>query len=455
MRLFLLVPAILHTTSAFLHPLEVQGRQFVDPLTGQRFVVQGVDYQPGGLSAVSSSWDPLLDPDACARDTILFQDLGINAIRVYSVNPDLDHDVCMSLLASAGIYVFLDVNSPLPGQHLHRYEPWTSYNMQYLEHVFKVVHHFSGYNNTAGFFAGNEVVNDPELANALPVYIKALVRDMKQYIRNHAPRSVPVGYSAADDLLYRVPLSEYLECVDERGDVSTAALTGVDFYGVNLYQWCGEQTYTTSGYDVLVDLYSGYSRPVFFLEYGCNEVTPRGFLEVGTMFGRSMTGVFSGGLVYEFTQEANNYGLVEEVDGVVYLLDDFEAFRKQLDMVEPTAGSLRRGRAQILPVCREEYPPLDVSRGVPLPVAAQLVKNGVAGRRGELVPLTKQQLSTTKRVVCADGSDYPREVAVEEVVDLWDPEQRVHEGKKTKWIWTSAGGLVPVPWMVAVWLFTI
>mmetsp|Transcript_2800 Transcript_2800/g.3133 ORF Transcript_2800/g.3133 Transcript_2800/m.3133 type:complete len:104 (-) Transcript_2800:1467-1778(-) len=66
----------------------------------------------------------------------------------------------MSMLAAAGIYLVLDVNSPLPSHHLNRNEPWKTYNVQYLKNIFKVVEQFSYYNNTLGFFAGNEIVND-------------------------------------------------------------------------------------------------------------------------------------------------------------------------------------------------------------------------------------------------------------------------------------------------------
>jgi hypothetical protein len=38
----------------------------------------------------------------------------------------------MSYLAAAGIYLVLDVNSPIDGQHLNRYEPWTTYTEAYL-----------------------------------------------------------------------------------------------------------------------------------------------------------------------------------------------------------------------------------------------------------------------------------------------------------------------------------
>lgn len=66
----------------------------------------------------------------------------------------------MSMLAAAGIYLVLDVNSPLQGHHLNRYEPWSTYNHDYLKNVLRVVEQFSQYNNTLGFFAGNEIIND-------------------------------------------------------------------------------------------------------------------------------------------------------------------------------------------------------------------------------------------------------------------------------------------------------
>lgn len=72
---------------------------------------------------------------------------------------------------------------------------------------------------------------------------------------------IPVGYSAADDLKYRMSFSDYLECFE------TNPAEVVDFYGVNSYQWCGEQTFYTSGYNILVDDYSDYNSPVFFSEY--------------------------------------------------------------------------------------------------------------------------------------------------------------------------------------------
>lgn len=117
----------------------------------------------------------------------------------------------MSYLAAAGIYLILDVNSPLDGQHLNRYEPWTTYTQAYLyslsfsqltyrQHLFAVIEAFKGYDNFMAVFAGNEVINDDQSAAVSPRYQKAVIRDLKNYIAAHCSRAIPVGYSAADDL---------------------------------------------------------------------------------------------------------------------------------------------------------------------------------------------------------------------------------------------------------------
>lgn len=379
-----------------------------------QFFIKGVDYQPGGSSGVNKHADPLSDPAKCARDIYLFQDLGINTIRVYSVNPDLNHDKCLTLLATAGIYLVLDVNSPLEGQHLNRYEPWTTYNENYMNHVFKVVNEFSTYNNTLAFFAGNEIINDKQSALNSPTYVKAVIRDMKHFMKIHSGRQIPIGYSAADDLAYRISLAEYFECYE--GDPSET----VDFYGVNTYQWCGEQTFQSSGYNVLVKDYASFTKPIFFSEYGCNEITPRRFNEVPAIYSSQMTHVFSGGLVYEFAQEPNNYGLVDYDEwGNIKLLPDYYSFRDQMNKVKEVetpkkllfrnqgktdSRRLRRGSdREQRKLCESEYLNLDISKGVPRSICKNMVKTFKVEERGKYVPLSSDEMSSHYQIFGVNG----------------------------------------------------
>ena len=120
-------------------------------------------YQPGGSAGFKpeSGIDPLSDGDNCLRDAALMQMLGVNAIRVYNLDPALNHDLCASIFNAVGIYMLIDVNSPLGGESLVPGEQLKgSYNAKYLEHIFSVVEAFHNYNNLLGFFSANEVMND-------------------------------------------------------------------------------------------------------------------------------------------------------------------------------------------------------------------------------------------------------------------------------------------------------
>ncbi|CAG8903281.1 unnamed protein product [Penicillium egyptiacum] len=319
----------LASAAAALTPLEVKGKDFVDSKTQDRFQIIGVDYQPGGSAGFTTKLDPLSDADICLRDAALMQRLGINTIRVYNLEPSLNHDECASIFNAAGIYMILDVSNPLAGGYLDRSAPWTTYSAIYYKQVFGVIEGFKNYDNVLGFFAGNEVINE-EAHYLVPKYVRAIVRDMKDYIAKNSKRAIPVGYSAADIRDILMDTAHYFEC-----DLKNSTSSRADFFGLNSYSWCGDSSYKTSGFDVLTEDFTNATIPVFFSEYGCNEVQPRVFTEVQALYGEEMTQAFSGGLVYEWTQEKNDYGLVKVDDSnTVTTLVDYDNFQKQLNKLD-------------------------------------------------------------------------------------------------------------------------
>lgn len=305
----------------------------------------------------------------------------MNAIRVYNLDPDADHTECASIFNAAGIYMIIDVNSPLPNESLNRVAPWESYNEGYLERVFKTVSAFMNFPNTLAFFSGNEVINEDSHPMA-PAYIRAVTRDIKEYLAEHSDREVPVGYSAADVRPLLAGTYNYMAC-----NLANDTASKIDFFGLNSYAWCGDSNMEDAEYDVLVEQFGNTTIPIFMSEYGCNLVAPRPFTEVGALYGTEMTGVFSGGVVYEYSQEPNNYGLVEIDDsGDVELFEDYDLLQEQLNQLDlaTLTATNRTAMERTAPECS-----LDLLMGanftesfaVPeqLSEIADLIRNGVDG----------------------------------------------------------------------------
>ncbi|KAK4189934.1 Glucanosyltransferase-domain-containing protein [Podospora australis] len=398
------------TLAAAVQPLEVRNNHFVNPKTGNRFQIVGVAYQPGGAAGYNPELkrDPLSDKDICLRDAALLQVMGVNAIRVYNLNPDLNHDECASIFNAAGMYMLLDVNSPLVGESLNSWEVWTSYYASYLNRTFAVVEAFKNYPNTLAFFSGNEVIDKLESAAAVPRYVRAVTRDLKEYIKKHSDRPIPVGYSAADVREILWDSYNYFTCQIEGEEDN---MSQGDLFALNSYSWCGESSFKEASYDDLVEGFKNSPVPIFFSEFGCNTPSPRPFTEIGTIYGPQMTDAFSGGIVYEYTQEPNNYGLVNMTDdGPATLMKDFYTLTdqyKKLDFskIQDTKVAANNNKAAVCSPKLITTKGFDSNFTLPVlpPGAQKIIDNGVSPKpSGKLVEIKDWKVKYT--VHNADGS---------------------------------------------------
>ncbi|KAI7900684.1 Glucanosyltransferase-domain-containing protein [Cokeromyces recurvatus] len=305
-----------------LNPIVIKGSKFFDSVTKDQFFIKGVAYQPRS-QWINNTTDPLVDKDACERDAQLMAELGTNVLRVYEVDPKKNHDACMKAFADAGIYLLLDIATP----HFSVNRKNPEYDI-HLYNAYKAsIDAFIKYDNLLGFIAGNEVTNDKTNTQA-SAYVKAVIRDTKHYVKSIKSRSIPIGYASNDDEFIRDAIKDYFNC----GDIESQA----DFFGLNLYEWCGASSFERSGFKDRTKELEGYNKPVFLSEYGCNLITPREFSEVSAIYGPEMTGVWSGGIVYEWTQENNRYGLVKiKSSGEAEKMEDYNNLQERMAKVKP------------------------------------------------------------------------------------------------------------------------
>jgi len=244
--------------------------------------------------------DPLANATACNRDLPHLKQLGVNAVRVYSVNASLNHDTCMQALSGAGIYVILDLTLPVNGSIDRTAPAWTT---NLLDSYIRTIDAFSKYDNMLVYNIGNEVVTSPNQTAAAP-FIKAAARDIKAYLTSKSSSAI-VGYSGIDgDSTWIAPLANYLSC--------DSSNTAIDIFGLNNYEFCGNSTYDAS-YAGKMASFAGYNVVAYFSEYGCNNPYPRPWADVGALFSTSAAPILSGGIAFSYfpaRSDAGDFGIV-------------------------------------------------------------------------------------------------------------------------------------------------
>lgn len=215
---------------------------------------------------------------------------------------------------------------------------------------------------------------------------------MHQYIAARGGRQTYVGYSAAQVQDVLVDTSNYLQCAIN-GDNNDDSRS--DWFGLNSYSWCGDSSFQKAGYDQLVDWFQNTTVPIFFSEYGCNEVLPRKFTEIPVIYGPQMQS-FSGGLIYQWTQDENNFGIVQvNTDGSAKLLQDYDTLKTQLGKVNQQVISTKNDSATALQPAKCDpslisNPSFSTDWTIPPQPSGvkSLIQNGVGGQEGKLVDIS-------------------------------------------------------------------
>jgi len=94
-------------------PATIEGYRFFNAQTEENIVIKGVAYYPrpnkGELDFNNLDFFTEEYRHVWERDIQQFKSLGVNAVRLYSVDPEKDHGAFMCALSSAGIYALVEL----------------------------------------------------------------------------------------------------------------------------------------------------------------------------------------------------------------------------------------------------------------------------------------------------------------------------------------------------------
>ena len=307
-------------------PIVVKGKKFFNSATGEYFPVKGIDYYPrpnAGELGDGGSRDFFSEDlrHIWERDVEYFKDLGVNVIRLYAVDPSVDHDLFMCALQAAGIYAIIGLAATCENCAILEGEAPSCYPAELKSRGQLIINAFSKYDNVLAFSVGNEVnlVAPQGQPHVNAPCQKQFLRDMRAFVSgcdDFGMRQIPIGLEIAD--IERDENALYYGCQTVPGD----DLETTEWYGLNSYVHCdGSATSIDQlvGYQQLLSDFGGYdlSYPILLTEFGClSESFPtltnddgmsfeaqRTWLQVDALFDPQYEEEFNGGCVFEFSTE--------------------------------------------------------------------------------------------------------------------------------------------------------
>jgi 1,3-beta-glucanosyltransferase GAS5 len=302
-----------------LAPAILKGKRFFSSRTGDYIPIKGVNYYPrpnDGDLVLTNSVDFFTEEFRYVweRDVANFVKLKVNAVRIYAVNPGLNHDAFMCALKSAGIYAIIGLGADCEHCSIASEPAPECYHAELKTRGEFIIHEFSRYDNVLAFSAGNEVnivvpFDQPEVNGPC---LKKFVRDMRAYMKGcPSMRQIPVGVESADTK--RRLNSQYYNCRSDPDD----ELENAEYYGINVYLHCDGSAQTIedlTGFNDLRSMFANFALtiPVLLTEFGCTNPSfptidgyegQRDFLQVDALFSSSYSTTFAGGFVFEYSTE--------------------------------------------------------------------------------------------------------------------------------------------------------
>jgi hypothetical protein len=291
-----------------------QGSHFFYERTGAQFFMRAVHYQDfrDDFNATSSIIDSLEDGAKCDRDIPYLQALGINTVYIVFVRPDAIHSTCMAKLRAAGIYVIVNLGGST--SDVLQNNRW---DRPLQQRYTAIVNSLAGFSNVLGFW----IMSD---SNALP-FVKAAIRDVKEYLQISKHRSIPIGYAILhqDNFI----LSEFLSCGEQNSQI--------DFLFYYLSKACPGTSQMQEDLQRLVSIQSPL--PIFLVTKPCATIAMADSKLLLSAYSENYTSVHSGLILFNYFDSAlsNRSG-----KSWIVICYGFKIYRGFLGLVEVKAASV-------------------------------------------------------------------------------------------------------------------
>jgi hypothetical protein len=191
--------------SAFAPPAVIRGKKFYDSVSGTYIPIKGVNYYPrpnSGALVETNSIDFFTEDfrTVWERDIVYFKELNVNVVRIYAVNPGLNHDGFMCALQAAGIYLIVGLAAQCQDCAISKDAAPDCYPAALKTRGEFIISEFARYDNVLAFSAGNEVALIAGASGVNEPCQKKFIRDMRAFVQKCSTtvRHIPIGLAIAD-----------------------------------------------------------------------------------------------------------------------------------------------------------------------------------------------------------------------------------------------------------------